>query len=243
MSLASLAVSSPVYGRKPQQTDAHALIRQHMPLVRKIAWHVHGRVASAIDIEDLAQIGMVALVEAANAFEDRGFAFATYASMRIRGAMIDKLRAQASICRSAMGRRRELAAARAKLENSLGRRADEAEMADAMGLDAKAYRAVVDSSETAIHESLDDMYSDHSMWFADVEERADEALEREALRDAIERGIKGLPEREALILQLYFVEELNLEEISQVLGVSGARVCQIKKAALDRLRGELADWG
>lgn len=242
MSSASLALSSPVYGRRPAQKDVQGLIREHMPLVKKIAWHVHGRVASAIDIEDLAQIGMVALVEAANAFEDRGYAFATYASMRIRGAMIDKLRAQASICRSAMGRRRELAAARARIENQLGRHADEAEMAEAMGLDAKAYRAVVDGSEATIHESLDDIYSDHSMWFADVEERADDTLEREALRDAIEQGIKGLPEREALILQLYFVEELNLEEIAQVLGVSGARVCQIKKAALDRLRGHLADW-
>lgn len=243
MSSASLALSAPVYGRRPAQKDLQALIREHMPLVRKIAWHVHGRVASAIDIEDLAQIGMVALVEAANAYEDRGHAFATYASMRIRGAMIDKLRAQANICRSAMGRRRELAAARARLENTLGCRADEGEMAAAMGLDAAAYRALVDGSEAAIHESLDELYSDHSMWFADVEERADDALEREALRDAIEQGIRGLPEREAMVLQLYFVEELNLEEIAEVLGVSGPRVCQIKKAALDKLRGHLADWG
>src|SRR6202008_1908542 len=100
MSSANLALSAPVFGRRPAQKDVQALIRQHMPLVKKIAWHVHGRVASAIDVEDLAQIGMVALVEAANAFEDRGHAFATYASMRIRGAMIDKLRAQANICRS-----------------------------------------------------------------------------------------------------------------------------------------------
>jgi len=241
MSSVNLA-ESPTYGRKPAQKDPQALIRAHMPLVRKIAWHVHGRVASAIDVEDLAQIGMVALVEAANAFEDRGFAFSTYASMRIRGAMIDKLRSQASICRSAMGRRRELAATRTRLENQLGRRADEAEMAEAMKMDAKEYRAIVDGAGSTIHESLDDIYSDHSMWFADIEERADETLEREALRDAIEHGIKGLPEREALILQLYFVEELNLEEISQVLGVSGARVCQIKKAALDRLRGQLSEW-
>lgn len=241
MSSVNLA-ESPTYSRKPAQKDPQTLIRTHMPLVRKIAWHVHGRVASAIDVEDLAQIGMVALVEAANAFEDRGFAFSTYASMRIRGAMIDKLRSQANICRSAMGRRRELAATRARLENQLGRHADEVEMAEAMKMNAKEYRAVVDGTGSTIHESLDDIYSDHSMWFADIEERADETLEREALRDAIEQGIKGLPEREALILQLYFVEELNLEEISQVLGVSGARVCQIKKAALDRLRGQLSEW-
>ena len=237
-----LALQPATYGRNPARPDPQAMIRQHMALVRKIAWHVHGRVASAIDIEDLVQIGMVALVEAANAYEDRGYAFGTYASMRIRGAMIDKLRAQASICRSAMGRRRELAATRKRLEDSLGRRAQESDMAEAMGLSPSDYRTLVDGAEGSVHESLDDIYSDHSLWFADVEERADDVLERGALRDAIESGIRDLPEREALVLQLYFVEEMNLEEIREVLGVSAARVCQIKKAALDRLRGQLSAW-
>ncbi len=80
------------------------------------------------------------------------------------------------------------------------------------------------------------------MWFADVEERADEALERENLQAAVADGIRSLPEREAMVLQLYFVEEMNLEEIGQTLGIGAARVCQIKKAALDRLRGSLSEW-
>src|SRR5687768_18425183 len=101
----------PVYTRRPRAAPEQ-LVQAHMQLVRKIAWHVHARVASAIEVEDLAQIGMIALVEAANAFEDRGHAFATYATVRIRGAMIDHLRKSASICRSAMVRRRELNAAR-----------------------------------------------------------------------------------------------------------------------------------
>src|ERR1044071_2826756 len=96
------------YARKPARQDPGQLVRAHMPLVRKIAWHVHGRVSSAIDIEDLVQIGMVALVEAANGYEDRGHAFATYASMRIRGPMIDHLRRNATICRSAMAKRKEM---------------------------------------------------------------------------------------------------------------------------------------
>ena len=83
------------------------------------------------------------------------------------------------------------------------------------------------------------MYSDHSMWFADIEERADEALEREGLKTAIANGIRGLPEREAMVLQLYFVEEMNLEEIGQVLGVGAARVCQIKASAHGRLKKAL----
>lgn len=230
------------YGRRPARSQPAELARAHMPLVRRIAWHVHGRVSSAIDIEDLVQIGMVALVEAANAYEDRGHAFSTYASMRIRGAMIDHLRRHATIVRSAMGRKREMAAVRSRLESGLGRAATDAEMAEAMGLDAAAYREAVDSTETIQHSSLDEVYSDQSLWFADVEERIDQTLERDELRAALATHIAELPEREAMVLQLYFVEEMNLEEIGQTLGVGAARVCQIKKAALDRLRGSLSDW-
>ena len=228
--------------QKQAKPTPEALVRTHMPLVRKIAWHVHARVASAIDVEDLAQIGMVALVEAANGFEDRGHAFATYATLRIRGAMIDHLRRHATICRSAIQRRRELAKARTRLEGWLGRAATEAEMAAEMGLDAPAYRAMVDDSQAVHQESIDEVYSDHSMWFADLEERADDAIDRERLQGAIAAAISGLPEREAMVLQLYFVEEMNLEEIGQTLGVGAARICQIKKAALDRVRIALGDW-
>jgi RNA polymerase sigma factor FliA len=229
------------YQRRPKVAP-EALVRSHMPLVRKIAWHVHGRVASAIDIEDLVQIGMVALVESANGFEDRGHAFSTYATMRIRGAMIDHLRRHATICRSAMARRRELASVRNRLENRFGRGPTEAEMAEEMGMEAADFRALVDDSQAVHQESIDEIYSDHSMWFADVEERADEAIDRTRLQAAIAEGIRDLPERDAMVLQLYFVEEMNLEEIGQTLGVGAARICQIKKAALDRLRLSLADW-
>ncbi len=238
-----MALTDPVhtYTRNPR-AGPEALVRQHMPLVRKIAWHVHARVASTIEIEDLVQIGMIALVEAANGYEDRGHAFGTYATMRIRGAMIDHLRKSASICRSAMVKRRELNATRERLQGEYGRAASEAEMAEAMGLDAADYRQLVDETQSARHESIDEVYSDHSMWFADVEERADDALEREGLKAAIANGIRDLPERDAMVLQLYFVEEMNLDEIGQTLGVGAARICQIKKAALDKLRRSLSDW-
>jgi RNA polymerase sigma factor for flagellar operon FliA len=195
-----------------------------------------------MEIEDLVQIGMIALVESANGYEDRGHAFGTYATMRIRGAMIDHLRKNASICRSAMARRREMNAKREQLQGQYGRAPTDAEMAAAMGLEAAEYRALVDDTQSARHESLDDVYSDHSMWFADVEERADDALEREGLKAAIAAGIRTLPERDAMVLQLYFVEEMNLDEIGQTLGVGAARICQIKKAALDKLRRSLGEW-
>ena len=126
------------YAQAGRSRRPEALVRAHMPLVRKIAWHVHGRVASAIDVEDLVQIGMVALVEAANGFEDRGHAFATYATMRIRGAMIDHLRRHATICRSAMARRRELGGgARSGSRAGSAAPPTEAEMAEEMGLDGR----------------------------------------------------------------------------------------------------------
>ena len=230
-----------LYQRRPARPDPARLARTHMALVRKIAWHVHGRVSSAIDIEDLVQIGMVALVEAANGYEDRGHAFSTYASMRIRGAMVDHLRRHATLCRSAMARRKEMAAAVRKLEAALGRAPTEAEIGEAMGLSPADYRVMADSAIAVRHESMDEVYSDQSMWFADVEERIDQALEREELGRLLAARISELPEREALVLQLYFVEEMNLDEIGQVLSVGAARVCQIKKAALDKLRKALAD--
>ena len=227
---------------KPGENSPERLARQYMPLVRKIAWHVHGRVSSAIEVEDLLQIGMLALVEAANSFEDRGFGFAAYAQLRVRGAMIDHLRRQATICRSAMAKRKQLATCRNGLEQTLGRLPTEAEMSAAMGIAPSDYRELADSVEMVQHTSMDEVYSDQSMWFADVEDRADDLMERESLKKALAACIGDLPQREAMVLQLYFVEELNLEEIGQTLDIGAARVCQIKKAALGELREKLRDW-
>ena len=176
MYMNKIAAGAHTYG-KPGEHSPERLARQYMPLVRKIAWHVHGRVSTAIEVEDLLQIGMVALVEAANSFEEPA-----------------------------------------------------------------AYREVADSVERVQHTSMDEGYSDQSMWFADVEDRADQVLERESLKKALAACIGELPQREAMVLQLYFVEEMNLEEIGQTLDIGAARVCQIKKAALDKLREKLRDW-
>lgn len=241
MQSASLAVSGLTYGRKAGPSPDQ-LAQQYMPLVRKIAWHVHGRVSSAIDIEDLLQIGMVALVEAANSFEDRGHGFATYAQMRVRGAMIDHLRRHATLCRSALARRKTIQTARDALEQQLGRAPGEAEIAAHLGMAATEWRDFSDGTDMAQIQSMDEVYSDQSMWFADVAERADETLERESLKRAVAGCIADLPQREAMVLQLYFVEEMNLEEIGLTLDIGAARVCQIKKAALDKLRARLAQW-
>ncbi|NKB16684.1 MAG: FliA/WhiG family RNA polymerase sigma factor [Sphingomonadales bacterium] len=221
-------------------TAADARITAHLPLVRKIAWHVHGKAPGAVELEELMQTGVVALVEASRSYEDRGHAFATYAGMRVRGAMIDLIRRNATICRSAIIRRRDIAATRARLTLENGYPPDDAQMAAAMGLPAAEWHALVQATAGVQHASIDEVYSEHSMWFADDRETADEAIDRRALAQQLAAHIAQLPEREGMVLQLYFVEELNLEEIGAVLGVGAARVCQIKKAALDRLRGAMA---
>jgi RNA polymerase sigma factor for flagellar operon FliA len=225
------------------QVDPERLVSSHLGLVRKIAWHVHARVSSAIDIEDLVQIGMVSLIEAARTFEDRGHAaFATYATVRIRGAMIDQLRKGATLVRSAMRRRREWGAVRSSLEGLLGRPATDEEMAAKLEISVEVYRSGMAATVATHTESIDDVYSDHSDWFADDTPDAHDQLESKSMQAAIAAAVATLPEREAMVLQLYFVEELNLEEIGQVLGVGAARVCQIKKAALGKLRGRLSGW-
>jgi RNA polymerase sigma factor for flagellar operon FliA len=221
--------------------DVQARITQTIPLVRRIAWHVHARVASAIEVEDLAQIGMIALVEAARCYEDRGHAFSTYASLRIRGAMIDHLRKEARIARSAIKHRRDVEATRAKLEQRLRRAPSDLEMATEMGLSLGTYQDLAAAIQPLRDTALDDAYSDHLMVFADAAELPDAALSRAQLATALHRAIDQLTEREKTILQLYFVEELNLDEIGMVLGVGPARVCQIKKAALTKMRALMPD--
>lgn len=226
-----------------EQPDPEQLVRAHLGLVRKIAWHTHGRVSTALDIEELVQIGMIALIEAARTFEDRGqAAFATYASVRVRGAMIDALRKQATMCRSALRRRRELNAARALLAGQFGRPPAETELAEHLGVPLADLQEQINATQGVRYESIDEIYSDHSIWFAADEPDALERLEAGELKAALISAIGQLPEREAIVLQLYFVEELNLEEIGQTLGVGAARVCQIKKGALEKVRKLLRDW-
>jgi len=155
--------------------------------------------------------------------------------------MIDHLRRHATLCRSAMAKRREINDAVTKFESMYGRPPSEAELARAMGLEPAQFREIADAAQTIRQESLDEVYSDQSMWFADVEERADDMIEREQLGRALAEHISELPEREAMVLQLYFVEEMNLDEIGAVLGVGAARICQIKKTALDKLRKALTE--
>lgn len=220
--------------------DTEALVRQHLPLVRRIAWHVHGAMSSIVEVEDLIQIGLVALVEGCTSFEERGsVTLDQYLNTRIRGSMIDELRRQATMTRGAMRRRKAYGQAVASLTQLLGRAPDDAEIAERLGVDLEKLRTDYASAEAVRFESIDDVYSDDAPWFMDDAPDAFEALADSELRETLVDAIGDLPTREAQVIQLYYVEELNLEEIGQVLGVGSARVCQIKKAAHDRLKRAL----
>ncbi|WP_448662875.1 sigma-70 family RNA polymerase sigma factor [Sphingomonas sp. CJ20] len=239
--MASLAPMPLTYDRAPApRRDAEALVRRHLPLVRRIAWHIHGSMSAIVEVEDLIQIGMVALIEAVAAFEDRGqVTFEQYLVTRLRGAMIDELRRQATLTRGAMRRRRAYQEAVAALTGTLGHAPDDAQVAERLGVTVDKLRTDYASAEAVRFDSIDELYADDSPWFMSDEPSAFDQLAESDQRDALIAAIGELPEREAQVIQLYYVEELNLEEIGQVLGVGAARVCQIKASAHGRLKRAL----
>lgn len=220
--------------------DANALVRQYLPLVRKLAWHVHGSMSTLVDIEDLVQVGLVALVEAAAHAQEQGAAFRAYLVTRLRGAMIDELRRQATTTRGAMRRRRQYTQTIATLTHQLGHAPGEAMIAQTLGVGIDKLRAEYVTADAVRFESIDDVYADDLPWFADDTPDAFDQLAQGQQRDTLAAAIAALPEREAMVIQLYYVEELNLEEIGQVLGVGAARVCQLKAAAHAKLKKALA---
>lgn len=219
------------------------LVQKHMAQVRRIAWHIHGTMSSSVEVEDLVQVGLVALVEAAQTFEERGVGFDQYIATRLRGAMIDELRRQATMTRGAMKRRREHARAISELTQELGAPPAEALVAERLGISVDKLRQDYATAEPVRFEAMDDVYTDEGPWFASDEPDAFEQLADSDLRSTLIAAIEKLPEREAMVIQLYYVEELNLEEIGEVLGVGAARVCQIKAAAHAKLKKALKGHG
>ena len=220
----------------PRPLGPDALVRQHLPLVKKLAWHVHGAMSTTVDVEDLVQVGLIALVEAAAAALDQGPQFRAYLATRIRGAMIDELRRQATATRGAMRRRRTYTRAVAALTQITGRAPEETMIAQHLGVTIDKLRSDYVTADAIRFDSIDEVYADDLPWFADDGPDAFDQLAEGELRDRLIEAVSALPEREAMVIQLYYVEELNLEEIGEVLGVGAARVCQIKAAAHGRLK-------
>jgi RNA polymerase sigma factor for flagellar operon FliA len=228
---------------KIPETCSDELILTNGKLVRKIAKQVFFRVSNSISVEDLNQIGQIALIEAARNFVDRGTAaFGTYATLRIRGAMIDELRRLATMSRDTLRQRRQFQKVESKLCAEFGRSPTETEMAEKVDMAIGAYRAAIGSMQAIEYRSIDDEYSDSSSWFADLAPAADETLDIDRRQKAMAAVIGKLPEREQIVLHLFFVEECSLADIGKIFDVGPARICQIKKSALDKMREQLAHW-
>lgn len=215
-------------------------VQRFVPMVRRLAWHVHGSGRQGIELEDLMQAGMVALTEAAQRHSGPGEdGFAAYAKLRVRGAMVDLIRREVPLSRGAMERRRQVREAENALRTSLGREPRSAELAAQLEITEEELHTLRGSSEPLRFESIDEAYSDADMAYADERPDSFAMLADAELRHAVANAIAQLPDRLQLIVQLYFVEELNLSEIAETLQVSVPRVHQLKAQALDKLRSAL----
>jgi RNA polymerase sigma factor for flagellar operon FliA len=229
-----------------QQGSANELVRTHAALVKRIAWHLKGRLPASVELGDLIQAGMIGLLEAAkNYAPGRAANFETFAGIRIRGAMLDELRKTDWTPRSVYRRLRDAMDAMRQIEAETGREAGEAEVAQRMGISASEYSQIMADASRSRVLSLDESDDEDGPGFEVSDEQAGTPAslhEEEGRRVALAEAIEGLPEREELLMSLYYDEELNLKEIGAVLGVTESRVCQLHGQALTRLRARLRDW-
>ncbi|SDT96514.1 RNA polymerase sigma factor FliA [Geopseudomonas guangdongensis] len=220
------------------------LLEQHLPLVRRQALSLQLKLPACVELDDLIQAGTIGLLDALKRFDaNQGASFATFASQRIRGAMLDELRSRDWVPRRVRRNARALDETLRLLEQRLGRAPEEREIAAALGIDLAEYRQLLLDANGSQMVALDEMGEDEidavsatSQALSPFAELA-EGRDRERLIKAIE----ALPEREKLLLALYYQEDLNLKEIGAVLGVSESRVCQLHSQAVARLRSWLSE--
>ena len=216
------------------------LIKDNITLVKKIAWHLHGRVSSIIDIEDLIQIGMLGLISAAqNYAPQKDASFSSYANIRIKGEILDYLRKNSNLCRATIRMKKISEKASLMLRHKLGREPLNNEIASQIGISSEKYYEWTNAFEANIIRSLDESYDEYSQWFVTKEMNPEENINHTELRNGLKEVLSKLEGKEALIIQLYFVEELNVYEIAEVMNVSTGRVSQIKTSAIKRLRENL----
>lgn len=231
------------------EVDARAsdqLVITHAPLVKKIAHHLMARLPASVQVDDLIQAGMIGLLEAAKKYEvSKGAAFETYAGIRIRGAMMDEVRRGDWVPRSVHRNARRIAQAIKTIEDREGRDARDEEIASELNMSLDEYFACLKDSNTGKLFSLDEV-TEHGEGMIDPDEHDHEGpghdYQQVAFKRQLAEEIEHLPERERMVLSLYYEEELNLKEIGLVLSVSESRVSQIHSQAAMRLRARLLNW-
>lgn len=236
------------YGRI-QQGHGNIDIEDYAYLVKRIAQHMIARMPACVQLDDLVQAGMIGLLEAAQKFDGgKGASFETYAGIRIRGAIVDEMRRGDWVPRSVHRNSRRINDAMKQVEGRTGRDASDLEIAEEMGVSIDEYHAMASDSASGRLFSLEQAVEDDENAVGDSGVSAPlqtpaQSVARQAMQQALSAAIDGLPEREKMVLSLYYDEEMNLKEIGLVLGVSESRVSQIHSQAALRLKKKMADWG
>jgi RNA polymerase sigma factor for flagellar operon FliA len=223
------------------------LVSKHAALVKRIAYHLMSRLPPSVQADDLIQAGMIGLLEAARNYDaSQGASFETYAGIRIRGAMLDEIRRTDWTPRSVHRKARQVAEAVRAIENEHGRDARDVEVAERLGIGLDEYHRILQDATGCRVFSIDDSGingDDSPQPVADEPlNQPFDNLQSADFKSALAEAISGLPERERLVMAMYYDEELNLREIGEVLGVSESRVCQIHGQALIRLRARMGEW-
>lgn len=231
------------------KTDLDHLLEQHAPLVKKLAHQIKAKLPPSVEVDDLVQAGMMGLLDAVGRYEDNhGAQFETYAVQRIRGAMLDELRSSDWLPRSMRQNMRKIEAAMAALQQKLGRPPKEVEIAKQLKLTLEQYQEML--SEGGGHQLLyyEDFHSEDGShehfldrYCADLCSDPLQSLVNSGFREAVIDAITALPEREKILMGLYYEQELNLKEIGAVMGVSESRVCQLHSQAISRMRAFLKE--
>ena len=229
-----------------QTGNADDIVIQHVPLVKRIAFHLMGRLPDTVLVDDLIQAGMLGLLEAVKNYDTtQGASFDTYAGIRIRGSMLDEVRRLDWTPRSVHKKSRIVSEAIREVEHNTGREARESEIAEHLGMDSEEYNHILQDSVGCKTFSVEQLAESGDYAFREADKDSQEPIDllgEENFQQALAHAIMGLPERERLVVSLYYDEELNLREIGKVLDVSESRVSQISSQAMLRLRARLADW-
>jgi len=223
-------------------------VEDYAQLVKRIAHHMIARMPPCVQVDDLIQAGMIGLLEAAKKYDaSKGASFETYAGIRIRGAIVDEMRRGDWVPRSVHRNGRRIAEAIASVEARTGGDAGDQEVAEELGLSLEDYHNMLQDSVSCRLFSFEETYDEDNSTLEENELsrpllNPQDGIEQDALKHSLVQAINHLPERERLVLALYYDEELNLKEIGEIIGVSESRVSQIHSQAALRLRANLEGW-
>ncbi len=229
--------------------DNAALIQQYSGLVRRLAHQMIAKLPANVELDDLIQVGLIGLTDALSRFDvAQGVQFETFATQRIRGAMLDELRGGDWMSRGTRRQQRSIETAVHKLEQRLGRAPQESEIAAEMGISLGEYQELLSKVRGTQLVYLEDMSGDEGdddyldRHVVDESNNPMALLQDHRMREALVAAIKNLPEREQYVMSMYYEHDMNLKEIAAVLKVTESRVCQLHSQAIARLRVKLRDW-